>query len=433
MKADQPATVLHARIQQANLSWDEAARLAVDAISKHENTSVSLTGRHLARLSRQERPGHRPTPIIRRALELAFNESIDKLLLPVAESGVVHDASSSPTSRTLETLSMAADRARHFRSFEMTSQEAVDTIRDDVSALALAYPTRPLDALLPDLVQAQDAVFGLLERPQRPTQGADLYFLSGVVGGMLAKASHDQGNPTAALSQTRTAWLCAEHSGHDGLRAWIRGLQSLISYWAGQPRESVRYAESGSEYALRAGNSSLAWLPASEARAWARLGNSERAQAAIQRANAAWTEVRADELDELGGIANFTEARQVYFAAEALSWLPGEDQATAEYANQAVERYSDSTRPEWAFGDAAGSRAALAISRIEQGDEAGAAETMRGVLDLPAGQRINGIIHSVRRVHEVISRQESIGATGRDLQDEIEDYTRLSLPRLPRN
>lgn len=431
MRSEQPATQLHALVQTSNLTWDEAARRAVDALAENEGENISLTGRHLARLARLERPGHRPTPIIRRALEYAFRQPVDQLLLPPNSPSGVTIASNSATASTSETLTMAAERARTFRSVEMTSQEVIDTVRDDVQALALAYPTSPLDDILPDLVERQSHVFDLLEKPQRPTQGADLYFLSGVLGGMLAKASHDQGNPTAALSQSRTAWLCAEHSGHDGLRAWICGLQSLVSYWADQPRESVRYAEKGAVYAARAGNSSLAWLPASEARAWAKLGNADQAHAAIRRANEAWTAVQPDELDNFGGIAGFSEARQVYFAAEALSWLENDDR-TMSVATDAVDRYADRSSPDYAFGDASGSKAALAIARIEAGDEEGAAEALRSVLDLPAAQRINGIVHAVNRVHRTIARQTSIGNVGHSLQDEIEGYAQTSLPRLPR-
>lgn len=432
MRSEEPATQLQAIVQTSNLTWDEAARRAVAALAEHEGENVSLTGRNLARLARLERPGHRPTPIIRRALEYAFRQPVDQLLLPPGATPDIDLASNAAVSAsTLETLSLAAERARTFRSVEMTSQDAIDTIRDDVQALALAYPTRPLDDILPDLVERQNHVFDLLERPQRPTHGADLYFLSGVLGGMLAKASHDQGNPTAALSQARTAWLCAEHSGHDGLRAWICGLQSLVSYWADQPRESVRYAEKGTLYATRAGNSSLAWLPASEARAWAKLGNADEAHAAIRRANDAWSTVQPDELDNLGGIAGFSEARQVYFAAEALSWLENDDR-TMGVAMDAVNRYSDPNHPDYAFGDASGSKAALAIARIEAGDEEGAAEVMRSVLDLPAAQRINGIVHAVNRVHRAIAWRTAIGSVGHDLQEEIEGYARTSLPRLPR-
>src|SRR5258708_1709360 len=92
---------------------------------------------------------------------------------------------------------------------------------------------RTLQRMFGKPVEAQDLVFALLESRQRPEHLRQLYFLGGVTGGLLAKASHDLGNPHAALTQARTAFMCADNADHHGLRAWVRGLQSLVSYWAG--------------------------------------------------------------------------------------------------------------------------------------------------------------------------------------------------------
>src|SRR5690606_10542126 len=150
-----------------------------------------------------------------------------------------------------------------------------------------------------------------------------------VVGGMLAKASHDLAEPHAAMTQARTAFLCADNADHNGLRAWLRGLQSLVSYWAGRPQESVRYAQQGA--AFSPGNSTTVWLPMNEARAWAALGNADKARAAILRAEEAWDEVQPDDLDELGGMCTFTRSRQLYYAAESLSLLPNEGREAERY------------------------------------------------------------------------------------------------------
>ncbi len=215
---------------------------------------------------------------------------------------------------------MAADRARRFLSNQQTmSDESMELIYDDVQDLVRAYPRRPLPEILGHLVAAQDTVFGLLERPQRPTHARQLYFLGAVLGGLLAKASHDLADPHAALTQSRTAWLCAERADHDGACARVAGLQSLVSYWAQRPHDSIRYAQRGASYAQqRAGNTTSVWLPANEARAWAVLGNAEAAREAIERAERAWDQVRPDDL---GGIATFGRPRQLYYAADALSWV----------------------------------------------------------------------------------------------------------------
>jgi len=148
-----------------------------------------------------------------------------------------------------------------------TGAEVIDQLHDDVHRLAVAYPQQPLSHILADLVDTQDTIFTLLEQRQRPQHARQMYFLGSVVGGMLAKASHDLSEPHAAMAQARTAYLCADNADHDGLRAWLRGLQSLVSYWARRPQEAVRYAQSGGDFALRAGNTTAVWLPMNEARA----------------------------------------------------------------------------------------------------------------------------------------------------------------------
>lgn len=209
------------------------------------------------------------------------------------------------------------------------------------------------------------------------------------------------------------------------------GLQSLICYWARRPHDSIRYAQRGAAYAQRAGNTALVWLPVSEACAWAALGNGEQARDGIERAEQAWGQVRANELDELGGVATFTRPRQLHFAAGALTLLRDESSVAENYASQAVEAYSDPTDPDWSFASAAGSRAVLAIARIRRGEIDGAADALTPVLDLPAEQRINGIVQSVNQVHQAVNHMPT-SATARDLQERIESYALIPVRALMR-
>lgn len=304
----------------------------------------------------------------------------------------------------------------------------LDKIYDDARRLAWAYPQRPLTSVLPDLVMTQDTIFALLEGRRRPASARQLYLLGGVVGGMLAKASHDMADPLAALTQSRTAYLCADQADHDGLRAWIRGLQALITYWDGRLKESVRYAQQGAQFAGRGRSTATVWLPVSEARAWAALGNVPAARRAIDSAEAAWENVQGDELDELGGLCTFSRPRQLYYSADALAWLPTE--AAWDFAEQAVTAYDDVNAPEWAFGDASGSRCNLAIARINLGEIEGAREAIAPVLDLPVEQRIRGIISSIQHVHEAL-RRPNLPQAGSDLQEEIEVFTKVPLRSFP--
>ncbi|MGH3622993.1 MAG: hypothetical protein ACRDQ5_14560 [Sciscionella sp.] len=200
----------------------------------------------------------------------------------------------------------------------------------------------------------------------------------------MAKASHDLGAPHDAMTQARAAYACADNAGHDGLRAWIRGLQALITYWSGRLHDSVRYTEQGAEAAARSRGTAAVWLAASQARSLAALGRISEAHAAIERATDAREHVRADELDEFGGLCTFNRPRQLYYAADALAW-GGYDAAerTERLALDALDAYEQAAASDRAFGDEAGTRCALAIARIERGELDGAAHAMAPVLELP--------------------------------------------------
>ncbi|MFJ9774053.1 hypothetical protein ACIRVF_22905 [Kitasatospora sp. NPDC101157] len=158
-------------------------------------------------------------------------------------------------------------------------------IHDEVRRLTVAYPKLALPTLLGDLVEVQDLTFRLLEHGRvKPLQARELYLLAGITSGMLAKASHDLGNPSAAMMQARTAFVCADNADHHAMRAWVRSLQSLISYWAGRPAEAADYADLGQAAAGSVRGTTSVWLACLSARAHALLGDGEATRAAIQRA-----------------------------------------------------------------------------------------------------------------------------------------------------
>ncbi|MFE3449736.1 hypothetical protein ACFXJ8_12455 [Nonomuraea sp. NPDC059194] len=343
-----------------------------------------------------------------------------------------------PASDSLQReVEMAARRALRFAALAEGSNigpETLDQLRAEVVRLALAYPQQSLPVLLGDLIDLQDVAFRLLEGRQRPAEAAEMYLLAGVLSGMLAKASHDLGDPHAAMTQARASFVCADQAGHDGLRAWTKGLQSMVAYWAGWPHEAVRYAQAGAEYADQARGTTAVWLPAQEARVWAVLGNGDQAIAAIERADAARDQVEHDELDELGGIMTFSRPRQLYYAADTRVWLPGDEQEAERVAGEALTAYSEAAPEERSYSDEAGARADQALARAAMGDLDGAMEALRPVLDLPVDQRIGGIVVSVMRVHAALCTPDFRGvAAARALQQEIETYGQVSaralLPR----
>lgn len=389
-----------------------------------------------------------PRPIARRILEYLFQQPVAVLLGPPVQ----HDAAvathqvsipsdgpsgpgtlwSPPTASNLRLIGQAAQRARNFGIIigrSSMADEVVEQLHQDLWQLGEMYQRVPLGEILPDLVDTQDSLFGLLEARRSPNQARQLYFLAGVAGGLLAKASHDLAEPHTALTQARTAFLCAQQADHRGLMSWLRNLQSLISYWAGRPSESLRYAESAELIASDSAGTAGVWALLSQARAASVVGNAATALAAIDRAEAARDRVVLDDLDEIGGLFTFGRIRQLYYAGEALSWLPDEAGRAADYSARAVAGYRDEEAPEWAFGDQAGSHASLAVARIAQGEIEGAAEALSPVLSLPSSKRANGIVLSARRVQGLLDGRDAPSA---ELREAIESFSRTPIGAITR-
>jgi len=325
-----------------------------------------------------------------------------------------------------QVVATSADRARGFLTrIEATNMgtETLDQLADDVRRLARAYPRQPLTVLLDDLVGAQDRAFVLLEGRQPPAQTRDLYLLAGITSGLLAKASHDLGAPHDAMIQARAGYACADNAGHDGLRAWVRGLQALITYWTGRWEDSLRYAQVGADAAARSRGTAAVWLASAQARTLAASQRREEAQDALARASDARDQVQPDELDELGGLCTFPVPRQLYYAADALARGAGTDTRVAERrALDAIEAYEQAPDHERAFGDEAGARAALAVARVRRGHVDGALEALAPVLALPAERRIHGIVTSVEHVRTALHGLDRPDRHAADLAGAIEGF-----------
>lgn len=382
-----------------------------------------------------------PYPHACGALEQLFGEPVARLFGPPYGMGAGPPAERHTTpprgaGRHWEgqVIAMAADRARDFLArIEVSNvgQGTLDQLVDDVRRLVQVYQQLSLESVLPEIADTQERAFTLLEGRQRPDQARDLYLLAGITSGLMAKASHDLGSPHDALTQARTAHACADNAGHDGLRSWTRGLQALITYWAGRFADSVRYAELGADAAERTRGTSAVWLLSGKARALSALGRFDDAHAAIDQATELREHIQPDELDQLGGLCTFSRPRQLYYAADALAW-GGAPEAphTERLATEALDAYDLAPAAERAFGDEAGTRCDLAVARVFSGEIEGAADAVAPVLALPPAQRIHGIVTSAEHVQRALLQVESPSPAVADLRGALENFTaaRLTLP-----
>ncbi|MFD2082163.1 hypothetical protein SAMN05421678_101491 [Actinopolymorpha cephalotaxi] len=341
-----PRTMLEHLIRQRDQTYDEVAGAFETLARQTGERGASMSARHLRRLASGQRTGM--TPVTRRVLQAMFGRSAAELVAPYATTGPAlgtgPTAAAWPTTGTatgtaepatglgagpgradafaqdpgdLDILERSARRARGFGLLVARTslgEESLGQVYAEVRQLTYAYQQRPLPRLLGTLATTQDLLFTLLEGPQHPAHVRRLHFAAALVSGMLAKLAHDRVDAPNAMAHAYAAFVCADLADHNGLRAWARGLQSVVSYWIGRPQDAIRYAQAGADYATTDGTE--VWLHASEA----------RALAVLTRARPA-------------------EGRQgFYYAADAMAWLPTDLREHVEVLHRDASAWEDPAR-----------------------------------------------------------------------------------------
>lgn len=140
----------------------------------------------------------------------------------------------------------------------------LDQLERDIHRFAADYVARPLAELFTDIRHLRGDVFRLLRTNRYPNQMRQLYRHASRASGLHAHVCLDLGDYRAAHEHARTAYLCADLADHHGMRAWVRGLQSLIAYWDGRYADAATFARDGSRFP--ASGSVAARLPSLEER-----------------------------------------------------------------------------------------------------------------------------------------------------------------------
>ena len=293
----------------------------------------------------------------------------------------------------------------------------LEQLDEDVRRLARDYLNNPPLPLMLATLRVRNRVFTLLEGRQHPNQTRHLYLIAGRLCGRLAWMAGDVGRHSEAETQARTGWLCAELAGADGLRAWIRATQSKVAYWDGRIRESARLADDGLRFA--ASDSARVLLASLGARAFARLGDTEGAHAALARAE---EEREHASEDEVGGLYGFSEAQQSYLAGTTYLWLR-EPAEALRAADRAVWLYEVGSQAERFYGAETLALIDAATAHLQADELEGALEKLQPVLTLPPEQRLETFTLRLGEMRDSLRRSRyAISRPAVDMQREIEDF-----------
>ncbi|MGA5128377.1 helix-turn-helix domain-containing protein [Streptomyces olivoreticuli] len=298
--------------------------------------------------------------------------------------------------RSLASDAQASAKFARFISSTNIDGTAIEQLQADIASLSRHYVSHPLLDLYADIRDLRNETFELLRGRQRPRHTADLYEAAAQLSGLSAHVCLDSGDYASAATHTRTAWACADAAGHNGLRAWVRAVQSLIAFWNARPREAARLAQDGQTFS--APGSIGVRLASLEARALAAAGDARSASTALQRAEQAREDMQGPE--ESPGLFSFPQAKQSAYAGTThltIGGLPHVRKAIQQ-SHAAVTLYRSADADDQSVGDLFAAHVDLATGYLQAGDVDGMEAKIMFVLEAPAAHRSASIAARLGRL-----------------------------------
>ncbi|RSM44743.1 hypothetical protein DMB66_52025 [Actinoplanes sp. ATCC 53533] len=324
-------------------------------------------------------------------------------------SGSTGGFAAAPSNAYVEVERSIMDAARETSEHAMdagawaVSDATIEQLRDEVSRIARSFTRLTPAVAVSETLRLRNLAVGLLERTRRPSQQHELYLVVAQAAGLLASESVDLGLWPSAMDYARAAYTYGEVIGHDGVRAYARGMQATIAYWTGQPADAVGYAEAAVTFAP-AGVARVRALSVL-ARAWSHRGAADEVQQALRAAADARTADGRDLLhDVVGGEFGYTAAQQARSASTA--WLQMDHAAPAiAAAATALELAGSQPTDPWSTVPAE-ARVDLATCQLLGGQLDNARETLAPLWSMPVDWRRIGVVGRVHRVRRVLAEPQ---------------------------
>lgn len=385
------------------------------------------------RMEHAAQPGHGADVAIRTPVDAAdpaivgqqwvFKADVRTSHPTVHGTSDVGTGAAQPLSERALIMAAAHESSDHAGRAEATNvgSATLEQLDADVVRIAADYVHVPPLPIIADMLRVRRRVYRILDGHQKPADTAHLYLLSGTLCGLLANASTDLGYHHAAAEQARAAWAYAEIIGHNGLRAWTRGMQALIEYWSERPRHAAHLAHGAQRYADS--TTAKIRLLHIEARMWSRLGDLAETDRCIREATDAQDTDRRDLLhDEMGGVFGFTPAKAHYYAGATYIHL-GQAQPALDAAHKAIALYSTGPAAQRSYGAESLARVDAAAAHLLGGHLDGAIDALAPVLALPVNRRIAQLDERLTDLRRRIA-QPAFGSAGqaRQLDERIEDF-----------
>ncbi len=196
----------------------------------------------------------------------------------------------------------------------------------ELDHIAVDLLTEPVLPLVQQSRSIRDDAFAILEGRQYPRQAERLYAIATRACGLLAGVAADRfALYDAAMKHVRTASVAADLARAPELGAWVASVESAVAFWQGRYRTAAVVAARARESSPI--GAEAARLASLEARAWAKMGDRDAMDQAL---NAASHARDADGPVAGVGIMAFPRSNQLRIAGTAQLWIGDNDRARTQ-------------------------------------------------------------------------------------------------------
>ncbi len=161
--------------------------------------------------------------------------------------------------------------------------DVLTNFRHSVAGIVDRYEAEGPQRLAGEARMMRSTLHSMLTGQQLPAQRAELMRLTGRAAGLLAYMAVNSGKPEAARAYCEEARTLAQWIGDVELEIWALGTLSLCLYYQGRYEDANTAAAAGVELAPT-NPQAIRLLSNGQARALAKLGRTDEAHAALQRA-----------------------------------------------------------------------------------------------------------------------------------------------------
>jgi hypothetical protein len=198
--------------------------------------------------------------------------------------------------------------------------QTLDSLEELVADLGLASLRVNADNQYSRIDSAIEYVDGLMKLDLLPMHRRRLLSVAGWLSGLGANAQLDVGDVAAARANCRAALAFGKRADNTRLIAWASDRHAKVAFYTGDFAAVLQHTEYGLSVVPRPTGLEVGLLGAS-ARAYARLGDAQRAKTTLREAQAEFDRLPSSEIG--GGLFLISQIYQAACASETTVWLSG--------------------------------------------------------------------------------------------------------------